>query len=188
MYDEDAIVLADPSLKPKIYIDDVLQTTGFTINYALGTVTFNSSVTGTVKADYKYATTSYYVLKPKAGQILSIRTSEIQFSSDVIIHCPVIFEAWVNHPTYGMIPVPGSRIAYKNEKDFMIACNGGQGFIPAWGNFNKDVLVFPFDYARPKPLKSSQQVEIRVYTLGHQQLSGSFATGTFYVTSETEVV
>jgi len=59
--------------------------------------------------------------------------------------------------------------------------------IPAFDNLTKDVHVFPFDYARPKPLKYSDNAEIRVYCKDHLPVSESeFATATFYVAIDDE--
>lgn len=188
LYDEDNILAQNPSLKPVVKINDVIQTTGFTINPVLGEVTFSSPVTGVVKATFKYADKSWFIIKPKSGKVVSIKSAEVQFSSNVLLNTAFYFEAWVNHPTFGMIPVPGSKVAYKNAKDFVSACNEGQGLIPKWAGLQYDVHVFPFHYARPKPLKFSQGVEIRVYCKDHLAITGEFATATFYVNVDTEVL
>ncbi len=184
LYDEDNVNVGG-TYNPHIFVDGVEVTTGFTINYPAGTVTFEAESTGAVTATYKYAGNSYYVLKPKPGKILSIRTAEVQFTQDVQLASPFVFEPWINHPTLGLIPVPGA-IAYKNAKDFMSACNGGTSWIEPWAGITKKVHVFPFGYARPKPLIYSQGVEIRVYVKDHQEVVGEFATCTFYVTVENE--
>lgn len=187
-YDEDNIMLANANKwEIKIYIDGILQTSGYTLDVKAGKVTFSSLPAGTVTASYYYADKSYFVVKPRPGKVLSIKAAEVQFTTDIQIKSPFIFEAWVNHPVYGYIPVPGSQIAYKNAKDFVSACNEGQGLIPAWDGL-LDVHVFPFNYARPKPIKSSQGVEIRVYIKDHKPVSGQFATATFYIISEPEEV
>lgn len=185
-YDEDTATTTDPTLIPKIYVDDVLVTTGYTINYRTGVITFTAPILGVVKASYKYAINSYFILKPRAGQTLSILKSQIQFSSDCLISSPLVFEAWVDHPVYGKIAIPGTKIKYKNEQDFISACNGGQDVIKAWGACLLDTCVLAFNYARPKPIKSSTKVEIRVYVQGHTELTGTLANGTFYVATENE--
>jgi hypothetical protein len=187
MYDEDNINVGG-MYNPVIKIDGSIQTTGFTINYVTGAVTFSSPVIGIVTANYYYATTSYYVLKPKLNQVLAIKSAEVQFTTDIVIGKPFVFEAWVNHPTYGMIPVPDTKICYKNFRDFITACNEGQGLIPRIGDLQNDVHVFPFNYARPKPVKYSQGTEIRVYISDHTPIVGEYATATFYVTINDEQV
>lgn len=185
-YDEDTATTADPTLIPKIYVDDILRTTGYTINYHTGVITFASPVIGTVKASYKYAINSYFILKPKSGQTLSILKSQVQFSSDCLISSPLVFEAWVDIPNVGKVAIPSTKIKYKNEKDFISACNGGQDIIKAWGSCLLDTCILAFNYARPKPIKSSTKVEIRVYVQDHVELTGSLANGTFYVATDTE--
>jgi len=187
VYDEDNIRAAFPGVYvPEIRIDNVLQTSGYSINYEEGTVTFNEPVVGEVKAKYRYADKSWYIIKPRPGKILSIKAAEVQFSSNIVLPSAFIFEAWFTHPVYGPMAVPGSRITYKNAKDFISACNEGQGVIPKWGGLEYDVHVFPFHYARMKSLKSSIGAEIRVFTSGDLAATGEFGTATFYITVENE--
>jgi len=80
--------------------------------------------------------------------------------------------------------IPGQRTTYKNAKDFISACNEGQGLIPKWNELNYDIHVFPFNYARPKPVKFTDYIEIRVYCKNHEPVGGEYATATFYVTIE----
>jgi len=197
LYDEDNALIANPTWHPVIKVDNVVKTESlgvvvgdYTIDYVTGEVTFLSAPNGVVTATYRYADKSWFVVKPKVGKKLSINTAEVQFARDTVlggIGGEFVFEAWFNHPTYGMIPVPGTSIKYKNAKDFISACNKGTGQIEPWGEITQPVFVFPFDYARPKPIRHSQGVEIRVYIKNHQPVGGQYATATFYVTVENEV-
>lgn len=195
VYDEDNIMAAAANTyKVKVYVDGVLkaETTDYTLDYVLGKVTFLTAQTGVVTANYWYADKSWYRIGPKSGKILSIKAAEVQFSKGTTLSSPFIFEPWfVDHPTYGTVAlsalgIPGQQIVYKNAKDFISACNEGQGLIPAWGELTLDVHVFPFNYARPKPLKFSDHVEIRVFCKNHEPCGGEYATATFYVTIDNE--
>ena len=194
VYDEDNVVIQNPGkYDVKIYLGDVIQAANtYTVNYEEGKITFNGPVVGAVTGSFFYSDKSYYTIKPKPGKILSINAAEVQFSAGTLLNSAFVFEAWatINHPVYGVmtVQVPGSAIYYKNAKDFISACNEGQGLIPAWGELTKDVHVFPFNYARPKPMKASQNVEIRVYCKNHLPVSSEMATATFYVTIDNEVV
>jgi hypothetical protein len=190
LYNEDTIMSrSNDCYKVRVYVDGVLQTTGITIDYVAGTVTFASPVTGVVTASYWYSDKSYYGIRPTIGKTLAIKATEIQFSTNTIINCPFVFEPWfVGHPTYGTMPVPGQRIAYKNARDFISAANQGQGIVQKWGELTQDVMVFPFLYARPKAIRYSDCIEIRIYTKDHLPVGGEYATGTFYVTIDDETV
>ncbi len=185
MYDEDNIMQQNQyRWKIKISVDNVLQTSGYTVNPVTGTVTFIEAQTGTVKAEFYYADKSYFGLRPRSGKKLSIKASEVQFGINSKLQSPFVFEVWT---TFGVpFAIPGSQIVYKNSKDFISACNEGQGFIPKWGDMEEDTIVFPFNYARPKPMKASQGVEIRVYCRDHEQVPGTYTTATFYVTIDGE--
>ena len=188
LYDEDNIMLESKNKWAiKIYVDNVLQVEGpetYTVDPVKGEVTFKHAQTGTVKADYYYANKSYFAVSPREGKKLSIKAAEVQFGIKSRIQSPFVFEVW----TRGEVPypVPGTQIVYKNAKDLISACNEGQGFIPQWGDLTEDVIVFPFDYARPKPMYYSQGVEIRVYCRDHQEIPGTYTTATFYVTIDSE--
>lgn len=190
VYDEDNLMGQNNNKwAVNIYVDGVKQTSGYTVNYEDGTVTFLASQAGKkVAADFCYATTSYYILRPRNGKILAIKGAEIQFSANIVLNTPFYFEPWFeDHPIYGSSPIPLSKIVYKNAKDFISAANEGQGVVPKWGELTQDVHVFPFNYARPKPMRYSHRVGIRIYTKDHVPVGGEFATGTFYVTMDTEI-
>lgn len=197
LYDEDNYLAANLNAHPIIKVDGVtkIETVGlvsgdYTINYPTGEITFNDAVAGVVTCSYRYADKSWFSVRPHALKVLSINTAEVQFADDTIlggIGNEFVFEVWYNHPIAGWVPVPGTAIKYKNAKDFISACNGGTGKIEAWAEITRPVFVFPFNYARPKPLKASQGVEVRVYTRNHQPVGGQYATATFYVLSETEL-
>jgi len=189
LYDEDNVMLASANTyKVKVYVANVLITTGYTINYDLGTLTFGIQPIGAVTASFWYADKSWFKVRPKIGKILSIKAAEVQFSKNTTLtnSGAFVFAPWfINHPTEGTKEIPGQQIKYKNFKDFISACNQGQGLIPAIGEL-PDVHVFPFNYARPKPIKYSEFIEIRVYCANHIACGGEYATSTFYVTIEDE--
>ena len=190
VYDNGVLKVEDAQYKTAIDQPDSALHRDYYVDYLNGKVTFRSAPVGPVTVTYSYATTSYYSVRPKTGKVLSIKAAEVQFSKDTILRGPFIFEPWfVNHPVYGSMQVPlafGQQIVYKNAKDFVSACNEGQDLIPAWGELTKDVHVFPFQYARPKPIKFTDYTEIRVYCQNHLPVNAEFATATFYVTIDSE--
>lgn len=205
-YDEDNVMFQNANKwKLEVKVDDVLKVEDkwfktndsdvpadllrdYFVDYENGKVTFHADPGGVVTVTYSKAGNSFFSIKPKVGKILTIKAAEVQFSKGTILQAPFVFEVWFNHPIYGMIALPGTKICYKNFKDFISACNQGQGLIPLVGELTQDVHVFPFDYARPKPIKYSQNVEIRVYCQNHLPVISEYATATFYVTIETEVM
>lgn len=181
-YKEDTIA---SSYQVKVYDNGVLQTTGYTVNYSLGTVTFNASPTGPVTADYNYATTGTFYIKPSSGKSLHLEHAELQFSKDVFVDKAISFEVWAYNPYDLPNKVMVDVIKYKNEKDVINSSNLGQGYIPQFGNLPNDILVFPFNYAAVREMKSSQGVELRL-SIGDTPLTGSYATVSFYCLSEDE--
>lgn len=170
---------------PKIYIDGVEQTSGFTIDYENGKVTFESAPSGSVTADYSYENGSTYYLKPTAGKKLFIEHTEAQFSKNVQINKAVVFEVWGYNPSDLPNKMMYRRIKYKNGKDFMNTANKGH-VIPAFSELQNDLIVFPYDYAKVTNLRSSQGLEIRLYIEDHQPYNGELGTVTFYTYEEDE--
>lgn len=184
LYDEYSL----PDKKePKVYIDAVEQVSGFTVDYDNGNVVFDSSPSGAVTCDYWYATDSYWCIKPDPGKILGLEHAELNFSKDVMMSGAVSFEIWVYNPADLPNKIPYQTIKYKNMKDIINAANLGQGYIPAMGGLQNDILVFPFNYATVKPLTYSSGAELRVKIDGDIPFSGEWATATFYVLSEDEI-
>jgi hypothetical protein len=172
--------------EPKIYVDAVEVTTGFSINYSTGVVTFDSTPSGAVTADFWKAGSSCFSVIPDAGKVLSLEHAELQFASDVMMSSPIRFEIWVYNPYDLPNKVPYKVIRYKNIKDIINAANLGQGYIPKISGLQHDILVFPFNYIATKPLQSSVGAELRVSIEDDVELAGEWATATFYFLSEDE--
>lgn len=179
-YDEDQFKAA---YLPVIYIDGVAQTSGFTINFEDGTVTFDSAPSGVVTADYSYAVGSTYYLQPPPGYKYTLEHTEVNFSVGTkIMPHHLVFELWVYNPNDPPNKVLYNGYRYKSAKDFVTTSNLGQGVLHHFGELTQDVIVLPYNYGCSSALLSSQGTEIRVYINDHQKLSGGeIATVTFYV-------
>lgn len=174
---------------PVIYDNGVAVTTGITIDYDNGTVTFASAPTGPVTCDYYYGSDSTWTLSPTSGKIMIIEHAELQFTKDSVMQGEFLFEIYVWHPdqvTYPGVKVPYQTIRYKNMKDVINAANLGQGYIPAIDVVTKDVLVFPFNYATVKPFNDSYGAELRVSIHNDTPNLGEWGTATFYILSKDE--
>ena len=183
VYNEAAI--ADKKA-PKIYDGGVEVTSGFTINYEAGTVTFDSAPSGAITADYYYGSDSCFVVAPTSGKILILEHAELQFTADIDMTTPINFEIWVYNPADLPNKIPYKTIKYKNMKDIINSCNLGQGYIPAVGELTQDVLVFPFNYVTVIPMKYSDGAELRIHADNHTELGGEWGTVTMYTMSEDE--
>lgn len=192
----------------KIYDNGVEVTSGFTINYAAGAVTFDSAPTGPVTADYSRATTSTWKLTPEAGQKIVIEHAELDFSVDVQM-ATVHFDMWVANPLFDpQSPtdpddetfVPGvssgnpfrflySRVTYKNYKDIQKIANEVQ-VCPALHGQTADVLRAVFDYGKAIPLRDSIKGELRIRidndTPFVKTSADSYGSITLYIQPEVE--
>lgn len=172
--------------RPKIYVGGSEVFSGFTINYELGVVTFDSDPGGVVSSDYYYGSDSCFTLAPSAGKVLLLEHAELQFTKDVQITSPVNFEIWGYNPTDLPNKMLYKSIKYKNIKDVISSANLGQGVIPAIGELTQDIVVFPFTYVTILPMAASQGLELRISMDNNTELGGQWGTVTFYTLSEDE--
>ena len=142
---------------PHIYINGTEQTTGFTIDYQAGSVTFDTALTSTdtVTVDYSYATTSKYTFEPLEGKILRIYRVESQFSAGATLNDSIIYEVFA-----GTNSVYKSK--YRTAKDFLNTSNLGVQIAP-FGELTKDIIILPWDYGSSIDLKSSLGMRLEIY-------------------------
>lgn len=178
----------------------------FTLDYATGVLTLaaDPGEGADVRVTYHYATTSRMVLRPDAGKVLSIGLVEVQFSDDIVITDSVNFQGYgyvdvfapqmlgepYNIPSGTKIPL-GDPMRYKGMRDFVndavraypgYPVLGGDG----WRGLPRPIYVFDWDYVSATPLSSAAGMEIEVRLQHDVPFGGSFATATFYCTSEDE--
>jgi hypothetical protein len=170
----------------KIYDGGVLQTSGYTIDYAGGTVTFDSAPSSTVTADYYYAGSSNFKLAAASGKVLQVRHVEIQFTTDIAFNGSIIQSIKAYNPLNPPNKIEVEHIEFVNEYDVINIGNQGTGLIPKYGILPHDMHVFPFAYGRTIDLKSSEGSEINLSLENDTPMSGTFSTVTFYTTEEDE--
>lgn len=149
--------------KPKIYIDGVLTTTGFTTNYTSGSVTFAASQEGkTITADYSHAVTNTWKLMPDTNKIAKLLGTEVKFTDDVTMPegVGIVFQVFM---TYNGVPnTLVSQTLYKSMDDFIKCTMGGVTRVAKWGNMGNDIITLNFNYITSKDLKSSTGMYIKV--------------------------
>lgn len=154
----------------------------FTINYEAGTVTFNSTPTGPVTADYSYENGSAFILAPESGKILRLEKAELDFSVDLVMS-KTHFEVWAYNPSDLPNKMMVERVTYKNEKDILAVGNEVQE-IAAWGSLVKAVKRVEFDYGRTIDLDANLGMELRIIIDDDEPFnitdSSSFGTITLY--------
>lgn len=169
----------------KIYDNAVLQSSGYTIDYAAGTVTFDVMPTGPVTADYYYESGSSYTVEAKgADKILQIRHVEIQFTDDIGFNSAIVQSIKAYNPMNPPNRIEVEHIEFLNEYDVINIGNQGTGQIIKYGNIPHNINVFPFAYGRTIDLASSLGSQITVTLENDIPMSGTFSTVTFYTTEE----
>jgi len=203
------------SYRVAVTVDDVAKTEqdphvgsggDFTVNYAAGTVTFLSALTGTevVKVTYHYENGSTFTVAPITGKMLMVETVEVQCSSDLEMEDSFTFQAYglvdvfapqlmPGIPSGTKIPL-GDPLRYKTIVDIINDSNhsyppypvmGGSG----WRSNTTPLYIFAWDYdVGSTMLYASYGMEIRI-NLDHDAVcGGTLATATLYCTSEDEVL
>ena len=179
----------------------------YVINYASGTITFFQplQVSDVVTASYHYARRGTFIIAPQPGKDLLIGAVEVQFSEDIELRDSFIFQAYgyvdvfapqlmqppSNIPSGTKIPI-GNPLIYKTILDFVSDANGAYPGYPAFGGTNwralkKQTFIFVWDYiVGVTRLKSAYGMEIHVDLAHDEPCGGSYATATFYCTSEVQ--
>lgn len=169
----------------------------YIVDYRTGTITFTSTPTGPVTADYSYSPdtvgSSEWKVSPTAGNMLIIEHSEVQFTSDVLMTTPMKFEVWIDnpyvavtgHPLFGIPRIPAESIQYNSIRDIINESNLGYQ-VPTMASIGQPVVVFPFNYVTVKPLHSALNTELIISSVGDTEMIGTFGTATFYLVSRPD--
>ena len=132
-------------------------------------------------------------MRPNPGMILLIDKVEIQFSNDVLITCPIVFEPMFTHPQAGPLPIPDRKLTFKSAVNYMSEGNQGTGYIEPWGGgpriegemsygVKHRTLVFPFDYVSAIAIPSSVGGHLNVSLANGYPFRGEFANACLYTT------
>lgn len=168
----------------KIYDNGSEVTSGITVDYAAGTVTFDSAPTGPVTADYSYEDGSTWTLAPESGKVMSLEHAELDFTLDVSFNI-VYFEIWAYNPADLPNKMMVEQVIYKGMKDILKIANDVQ-VVPAIGEITEQTLRAVFDYASTIDLKDSLGMELRIRTKDDAVMTGEFGSITLYTVSKDE--
>lgn len=212
IFQEDDILAANPSYAVKIEVStdagvnwtEMTENSwgetdeDYTVNYAAGTVTFNSALgeSDLVRwSGIKAPETFIWVLEPAAGKRLKLMYAEVQFSVDTVMNSSLIYETWVYNPYDLPNKIKITELKYKTFQDIMWESTGPFPVIPGIGGTSvknggrgiaQDICVIPFNYATFRDMRASTGVEVRVTSDKPGAFTGEFASVTFYCLSEDE--
>lgn len=193
--DEDRLVAtseAGSNWIPTVKVNDVEQSSGYTINYESGDVTFSSSQSGnTVKATYWYAGNGDFTVSAAADKIFEILRVEIQFSKNIVLNDTMVFTPMGYAGVFAPQLVPGTYAPtdiiqidypnkYKGPKDYLNESNGSFPVVPAFGGLNNDVLILVWDYLSRTNIVGNYGMRIVLGTENNNAHTGEIATATFY--------
>ena len=178
-----------------VKVNDVVQSSGYTVNYIDGKITFGATTAGSaVKVTYWHTdgVTNYgeWLLVPPAGKKYIVEHVEVQLSTDMQLPSPIRMEIWAGSTlaTYGSFPeylfdagYGQMRADYRGMRDLINAANLGQGVIQHAGDLQNDVIVIPFNYVQAFILNSAQGALFRITNINNVPAIGELLTATFYL-------
>lgn len=199
----------DQKYKIQVKVNDIVVTTGFTFNYELGEITFQTplTVSDEVKLTYYYATTNEFTIIPTTGKKLKVEHVELQFSVDIDMHgkTQCHFEERGYNPANLPNKMTYKTAIYKNLMNFIDESNNKMfNTVPARDNMTKDMDIFVWEYPVSRIMKSTQGAEVLIYMLDVDPNSPTYglktkaiknkdgnnlerAVATFYCLSENDV-
>jgi len=152
-----------PSIRVVVKKNDTIITSGFSIDYKNGTVTFSvaNESTDEITVTYKYGNSSTYDLQANPGKILKVDYIETQFSvgSSMPEDSVMIFQAIYNGPAIPSMGIPAdydipiSKYEYYNAKDFLNESTQAYQ-VKAFMELERDVNILPWHYLTGHTIKS----------------------------------
>ena len=181
-----------------ISVNGVVQTTGFTIDYAAGTVTFSSSQSGNaVTATYWHnngvTNPSEWLFVPAGGKVYTINCVELQYSMNIAPTMDtILFEIWAGASvaTYGSFSnalfdagYGQFRASYRSVWDIInVTNNQNSTVILAHGPMQNDLFIAPFNYTQAVRMDSAQGTLLRMCLQNNTPISSEITSACFYLT------
>jgi len=145
---------------------------------------------------YHYASGSSFTIAPAAGKQLLVNMAECQFATDVIMNDTVNFQVYgyagvfapqLGYPFATVIPITDFK--YKSMNDlFNDACRSYPVYPPlggtGWRGMAVPSTVLDWDYVSATTLNAAYGMKIIVSLDHNTPFGGTYATVTFYCTSE----
>ena len=190
--------ILDSSYNPVIKINDVIQNSNYTINFANGTVTFDSDQSSnSIKATYRYAQTSEFILTPPSNQKWILLNATGQFVEGNNFNDAMIFSAILNNSSTSNQDYVVGKVTYKNAVDMISRADsiyqyppfGGmtstkQGVLISWEwQKRSPYIIFPVGHNVNPGYKEFNKLSFKLET--DTPITGTdFATATFYMITE----
>jgi len=164
----------------------------YTVDYKLGTITFNSALSGSdqVRASFsKSPSIMTFSIIPGSGKRIRLIHVECQMSTDIGFTSNVEYQIWAYNPYDLPNKVQIKTNVYKTIMDFLYESTGVYPTFPKLDitsprGVSQDLIVVPFNYTASRDIKASQGVEIRMVQT--KEFTGTVCNCTFYCLEETE--
>ena len=176
------------SFKPKVYVNDMEQTEGFTINFETGEVTFDAPLTSTdeVKMDYYYATVSTFAIVPPPGKKIIIYKAKLIANDIQSFDGHVIqLDIFAGNPSMaypiGDATSPYNQFAfrYRSLLDFVVA--GDNCRKETLAMLTEPLIVVCFDYDAVIELRSDQYAGLYLSMSDDTPINTEIGIGTFQI-------
>ena len=153
---------------PVIKKNDEVITSGFTIDYMNGTVTFTSanSSEDVIKLTYWYAQSSTFIIRAVAGHTVSMEEARVCLSDVSSLSNMLRFDLFAGHPAYayptgdGMSVMNQFTMRYRGPRDFAVNCDDIQDHVLA--GFTNKLIEYIFNYTSLIQIKSTQYAALHI--------------------------
>ena len=166
----------------------------YNIEHESGTVTFNSALTGTpvVTADYYYAESSLFIIKPPVGYIYRLSHAKVIMATNMVLNDTICYSLWGDAGFWGgppgMMTMLGDAVKFQRVQDFfmnaeqvfpeMSVINSGVN----WRHETQSRVVLRRNHADRATLDISNNMamELWVELENHVPCGGDFAMAAFF--------
>ncbi len=182
--------------------NDIIITSGFTVNYELGQITFaeENDPGDVIKVSYYYPRSSRFDLVIDSPGVLLVDYIEVQFSEGCTFPegSYMSFQPIYNGPAIPAFGIPANTdvvlkdYRYYDADDYLNSSTGGMS-IPKFGRLTKPIIILPWNYLTGKTIKpvgdattnivKGEFNKLRIELIspsGEIITNGEIATATFY--------
>lgn len=189
----------------------------YEVIWETGQVNFFASPAAAPVADYSYATTSTFYIRPTPGKVLRILKAEVDVAMGAVMTDTVVYSIYAlvdavapQLVAANMVPsgtmILIDEVVYKRMGQIAAEAQGAYPSIEVLGASDTDLLLsldefrrksrgtrskvqaLPFNYSTSRDLSSAALMEVRVHTKHDRPFEGDTVTVTFYCVSKDEVV
>lgn len=163
---EDRLTVSN-NYKVIVLVNGIAISSGFSIDYKDGSISFESQKSGVISVTYWYATSFTYKIAPISGKILRLYGTQIKATKNIVWpnNQSITFQVYVSGFPYGEVTT------YKNKTNMYITASE----VMSYNDGINDCNILQYKYPTAKDLDYKVGSEIRIKLTNDEPLGGSYA-------------